>query len=133
METIVTSCNDRDPWRVRICGTCGEPYRPKTGSWRKADTSEFCSRSCVARNPRVKARRMKTMGARRGRANGYGRPGVPGAVLCRCSACQAGRTSDRSALVAKVAREKGVPVSTGAPSKPWTQEQFAERLALVRK
>ena len=51
-------------------------------------------------------------------------------TLCQCSACKAGRDTDRTALIARVAAEKGVPVADGR--KPLKKPTWLARHQAIR-
>lgn len=105
----------------RMCEVCHEPYVPRMSKQRT------CSLKCGG-----ELRQGRKLGGAKHR---HVRSGAVGdRDPCRCSSCAAGRVSDRSALIAKVAAEMGLPVSPEAqqPRKKMTPMEWVRHCEKVR-
>jgi hypothetical protein len=112
----------------KVCVICHCTFTPSDScSPGKAAKQEVCGYACSWRRRRAKFRGQQ--GSADGRA-------IAAHDLCRCSTCapHRGETQEaRAELIARVAAEKGVPVSVGPPPPKLGSAALARRNAIIRR
>lgn len=117
-----------DAWHERLCPVCSDIFVPRTNESAGARKQRFCSRKCAAMFGASGGARAAHKALRNRAA--AGRP-KHGDGPCVCTHCKTAKASDRSALIARVAAEHGVPIST-AVALPRTSETMLARGAAMR-